>query len=100
MLQQLIRRLFERPSYPMQLSELSKKKAFDVLSKHGIDAHYYVAAAGCADAELADALRLLSTSGFIMTIANGSVVGKVAKATLTADERAREMRKQFFLVEK
>lgn len=81
------------------MSERARSKALETLRVNGIDAHCYLSAAGCADQELANALRLLGGRGYIMTNAKGSIVGKVAKAILSPDERAEEARKRFFLVE-
>lgn len=81
------------------MAEGSREKALDTLSRHGIEAHFYLPAADCADAELADALRLLGDRGYLMTNCKGALVGKVAKARLTANERAQETRKRSFLVE-
>jgi hypothetical protein len=100
MLQRLLQRLVGSNAYPTMLSETSREKALDTLSKHCIDAHFYLPAAGCMDVELEAALRLLGSSGYLMTDATGSLVGHVGKARLTSDERARETRKRFFLVER
>ena len=99
MLRRLLRRFVGSSVHPTMMAEVSREKALDTLSRHGIEAHFYLPAAGCTDAELSDALRLLGDRGYLMTDARGSLVGKVAKARLTAEERAKESRKRFFLVE-
>jgi hypothetical protein len=100
MLQRLIQRLVNSSNRPTMMADGAREKALDTLAEHGINAHFYLPAAGCANKELASALRLLGDLGYLMTDANGSLVGKVAKARLTADERAQESRKRFLLVEK
>lgn len=97
----MLKRFIERltgAAQPVMISESARIKALDTLRKHGIAAHYYLPAAGCEDRELADVLRHFGSNGYIMTDANGAIVGKVAKATLTSEERALEARKRFFLV--
>lgn len=82
------------------MSERSRQQALDTLDTHGIDAHYYLPVVGCEDKELANALRLLGSRGYVMTDSTGALVGKVAKARLTPNERASESRKRFFLIER
>jgi hypothetical protein len=81
-------------------SDRAREEALDTLAMHGIDAHYYLPAVGCEDNDLANALRLLAGRGYLMTDAKGALVGKVATARLTREERAQESRKRFFLVER
>jgi len=100
MLNRLVQRLINgSPESASMMSDRAREEALDTLARHGIDAHYYLPAVGCEDNELSNALRLLGGRGYLMTHANGSLVGKVAKARLTPDERSQESRKRFFLVE-
>lgn len=100
MLNRLVQRLINGSSASASMmSERARESALDTLSRHGIDAHYYLPAIGCEDNELANALRLLGGRGYLMTDAAGGLVGKVAKARLTPEERAQESRKRFHLVE-
>jgi len=75
-----------------------RDQAFDVVAKHGLDAHLYLAASGVNDRELADALRFLSDRGYVVTDRNGNLVGKVAKAQLTPGEAALERRAKMYLI--
>lgn len=99
MLRRIFARVFGTRAQATMVSESARSQALDTLRAHDIDAHYYLPAAGCSDKELGAALRFLGDRGYIMTDARGSIVGKVAKATLSADERAAEARTRFFLVE-
>lgn len=81
------------------MSDRAREEALDTLGRHGIDAHYYLPAIGCEDKALANALRLLAGRGYVMTDAKGVLVGGVAKARLSQEERAKESRKRFYLVE-
>jgi len=49
MLQRLLRRLVRRSDHPTMMAEASREKALDKLREHGIDAHFYFPAVGCAD---------------------------------------------------
>jgi hypothetical protein len=98
MLKRLLSRLVKVGHSPSMIAEGAREQALDKLHEHGIDAHFYLPAAGCQERELANALRLLGARGYIMNDAKGSIVGRVAKARLTTAERAEELRTRFFLV--
>jgi hypothetical protein len=98
MLRQLFARWAGADRAAPSKSDAPRERALDKLREHGIDAHLYLANAGCEDQELADALQLLARWGYIMTDTKGALVGKVVKARPTADERARGRRKRFFIV--
>ena len=81
-------------------SPLAHDKYLDVLQGHGIDAHYYLPAIGNREnPELCEALEALGSAGYIMTDSKGVIVGKVAKARLTSDEKAHQKRATFKVVE-
>ncbi|ODM57005.1 hypothetical protein [Vibrio harveyi] len=81
------------------LSENAKKSALDVLEQHGFEAHFYMAGIGHReDKDLSNALDLLSSSGYIITNQDGELVGKVAKARVSTDERAKERRATFRII--
>ena len=76
-----------------------REAALDVLEKHGIRAQFYMPAAHVKDRELADALRLLAGRGYLMTDAEGRLVGVAATARPTVDENAQQRRAEFKVVE-
>lgn len=76
-----------------------REAALDVLEKHGIRAQFYMPAAHVRDRELADALQLLTGRGYLMTDAEGRLVGAVATARPTVEENAQQRRAEFKVVE-
>lgn len=90
----------ERRGKAVMMSELDlvREEALDVLEKHGIRAQFYMPAAHAKNQELADALRLLAGRGYIMTNHDGSLVGAVATARMTADESAQQRRAHFKVI--
>jgi hypothetical protein len=73
----LLNRLFgSSHQAPTALGERAREDALGRLARHGVTAHYYVPAAGCEDQELAAALRLLASRGYVMADAQGAIVGK------------------------
>ncbi len=92
-------RLISPKAYAEGYIEASREHALDVISKHGIEAHYYLAAIGNrSDKQLSEALDILSSAGYIMTDAAGQLVGKVAKARLNSNEKAQHYRASFKVV--
>jgi hypothetical protein len=77
----------------------AQSKALAVLAKNGMSAHYYMAPVNIDDAELAEALRFLSSAGYLITHdSSGALVGKVATVPTNKDERAEQRRAQLHLV--
>lgn len=75
------------------------KRNLDILAKHGLRAHFYLPAAGIEDAELAEALRRVSSAGYIITDQTGNqLMGKVASIPMTTNEIADMRRAEFKVV--
>ncbi|RRS01187.1 hypothetical protein EIP75_21670 [Aquabacterium soli] len=87
-------------NYPPMISDARREEAIAVLAKNGLQAHLYIPAAGCDDEELAETLRFMGDSGYLITNACGEIYGRVAKAAMTSDERANMARQGFYLVER
>lgn len=83
---------------PGVLAETAKQQALAVLERHGFQAHYYMAAIGLKDRELADACRRLCASGFIITSKGGGMVGKTATVLSSHDEQVATRRASIRLV--
>lgn len=79
---------------------LSRRNALELLTKHGLRAHYYLPAAGQTDEELAAALRMFGDSGYIVTReSTGELVGAVATVATNSDERAKQRRAKLRLID-
>ena len=74
------------------------EKSLRELSKHGYDAHLYLASIGEADMNLRSALVNLSSRGYVITDSNGVFVGKFAKAILDSTEVAEQRRATFKII--
>lgn len=82
------------------ISEHARSAALAVLAKNGMLAHYYMAAVGIEDAELANALRFLSSAGYIITQESSvALVGKVATVTANKIDPAETRRAKLHLVD-
>lgn len=80
------------------LADGARTKALDILDRHGLRAHYYMPAIGMQDQELANACRTLASAGFIITSADGTIIGEVAVARPTKSEQIENRRASFKLV--
>lgn len=77
----------------------AREKYLDILDKHGIDAHYYLPSIGSRDNTLlCEALDAMASAGYIMTNSSGAIVGTVAKARLSPNEKAEQKRATFKIV--
>jgi hypothetical protein len=86
-------------AYPAGIAEHARLAAFAVLAKNGMSAHAYLAAADIDDAELANALRLLSKYGYLITHdSSGALVGRVITVSADSKVRAEQRRAQLHLV--
>lgn len=57
---------------------------FEIIEQHGMTAHLYLPTAGNhGDTKLSEALEYLLTHGFIVTQADGSLVGKVSTSDIS-----------------
>ena len=79
--------------------DFARENALDVLEQHGIRAQFYIPAAHVQDRDLADALRLLTGRGYIMTDRDGKLVGVVVTARQTTEENAQMRRAEFKVIE-
>lgn len=81
------------------ISPSARDNALDILDTNGIDAHFYLPAVGSRDnSELSEALDFLGSKGYIFTRSDGSLVGKVAKARISPDEKASQRRANFKII--
>lgn len=80
------------------LADGARTKALDILDQHGLRAHYYMPAIGMEDQELANACRRLASAGYIITLADGTIAGKVAVARPTKDEQVMDRRASFKII--
>lgn len=95
----MMRSLLRRRTPPTLISVNARDKALAVLKRNGLQAFYYLPAIGIDDQELADALRFLGDSGFIITDQKtGDLTGRVLAASMTSHERAQQRRAQFRVV--
>lgn len=77
-----------------------QEKYLAVLGKHGIRAAFYAPAIGIRDDPvLSEALDRLAARGYVFFDQNGQMLGGVALAHLTPEEKARARRKAFRVVE-
>jgi len=82
------------------LSDSARKHWLDVLDKHGITAHFYMASCGYReDTELSNALDRLNAAGYIFTDTAGHLVGRIAKARLSSQEIAELKRADFKIID-
>lgn len=94
-----IRTLFGRRTPAPMISVHARDKALAVLKRNGLQAFYYLPHSGIEDQELADALRFLGKSGFIITDQKtGDLTGRVMAASMASQERAKQRRAQFRVV--
>lgn len=100
MLQRLLNMLSPRArAEGVAISPYARDEALDILDSNGIDAHFYLPSVGSRDnPELSEALEFLGYKGYIFTRSDGSLVGKVAKARLSADEKASQRRASFKVI--
>ncbi|WP_045861728.1 hypothetical protein [Teredinibacter purpureus] len=72
-------------------SPFARNKYLEILERNGIDAHYYLPSVGSrGNDELCEALDALAHAGYIMTDSSGYIVGTVAKARLSNNEKAKQ----------
>lgn len=94
-----IRSLFRIQPAPAMVGIQARDKALAVLNKNGLQAYYYLPASGIDDRELAEALRLLGDSGYIVTNrTTGDLTGCVVPASMSSQERAEKRRAQFRII--
>lgn len=81
-------------------SPFAREQYLDELAKHGIEAHLYLPSVGNRDNEtLCRALDAMSNAGYLMTDSNGNLIGKLARARLSANEKAIERRAEFKVID-
>jgi hypothetical protein len=78
----------------------SISNAIAVIEQHGMKAHLYFPATGRhTEHELALALTILGSNGFIITDGQGEIVGKVSTHGLSSEEMAMIRRSTFKIVD-
>ncbi len=74
--------------------------ALNIISEKGYEAHFWLPGVNHHDdRKLWDALETLKYKGFIITDTQGCLVGKIAKARLSTEEKAEARRAVFKLIE-